>query len=84
MNKCPYCNKDIEILTKTKIDILKLVKSNKYNITEISNKIGICYKNIHKHLNDLEGMGLIKREIVKHKCGAPKVNIITKEGKKYL
>lgn len=84
--KCVHCGKMFFIIgtNTTKINILSELKKGKKNISELARVVGIAYKNMHRHLNELEEGGFIKKEYHNQHLGQPVFNFLTKKGKNIL
>lgn len=61
------------LASKTRLDILDLLKDKKFNVSDIAEKLGIPQSTVSTNLKFLEEAGLIKVEIASGKKGAQKL-----------
>jgi len=61
---CPYCKKNIvdKTLTRNQMKILSFVKKKEIDITSLSKKIGLSYKNTWFNVQTLEQLGFVTKK----------------------
>jgi len=70
---CPKCGEHFYNLNLygNKKEIINLLKKRSMNITELTNKLGIAYKNCWKHVEELNQAKIIKIKKDWKKLGQP-------------